>query len=174
MNDRVILRLVYAVTAVVVLLVVALRFMPRPAEIPEFAKGLPALNATINATCTALLIASFLCIRRGRVAAHKRINLAAFILSTVFLLSYVAFHAVAPETRFPRDNPWRPLYLFVLFSHILLAMVVLPLVLISFYRGLTNQIPLHRRIVRWSFPIWLYVTSSGVLVYLMISPHYPF
>jgi putative membrane protein len=174
MNDRIILRMVYAITAVVVVLVVALHYIPRPAVMPEFARHLPKLNAIINATCTILLGVSFLCIRRKKIAAHKKLNLAAFVLSTVFLLSYVAYHAVAPSTLFPKANPWRPVYLFILSSHILLAMIVLPLVLMSFYRGLQNQIELHRKIVRWSFPIWLYVTSTGVVVYLMISPFYPF
>jgi putative membrane protein len=135
---------------------------------------LPALNAILNTTCTLLLIASFACIKRGNVAAHKRLNVTAFILSTLFLVSYVLFHAVAPETRFPKDNPLRPLYLFILSTHILLAMVSLPLVLLSFSRGLSNQIALHRRVVRWSFPMWLYVTATGPVVYLMISPYYPF
>ena len=174
MNDRAILRLIYAVTAVVVLLVAALHYIPRPAVMPEFAKHLPRINALLNAACTMLLGASFICIRRKKITAHKRLNLVAFILSTVFLLLYVAYHAVAPSTLFPKENPWRPAYLFILSSHILLAMIVLPLVLISFYRGLNNQIPLHRNIVRWSFPIWLYVTTTGVIVYLMISPYYPF
>lgn len=174
MRDKIILRFVFAITAVVVLLVIVLRYIPRPHEMPAFAKVLPKINALINATCTILLGSSFLCVRSGKIAAHKRLNLLTFILSTIFLLSYVAYHAVAPETLFPKANPWRPVYLFILSSHILLAMIVLPLVLISFYRGLTNQIPLHRKIVRWSFPIWLYVTTTGVIVYLMISPFYRF
>lgn len=174
MKDRIILRIIYAITAAVLLVVAGLRFLERPAEMPAFAQHLPRLNAFINSACTVLLCLSFVAIRRGRVAAHRRLNLTAFALSTVFLLSYVVYHAVAPETKFPADHPWRPLYLFILGSHILLAMAVLPLVLVSFYRGLNNQVDRHRRIVRWSLPLWLYVTVTGVVVYLMISPHYPF
>ncbi len=105
---------------------------------------------------------------------HKRINLTACVLSTVFLLSYVLFHSFGVETRFPAEHPYRSLYLVVLSTHILLAAIVLPLVLLSLYRGLTNQVSLHKKIVRWSYPIWLYVTISGVVVYLMISPYYKF
>jgi putative membrane protein len=95
-------------------------------------------------------------------------------LSSLFLISYVIFHAFGVETRFPADNPLRPYYLTILISHIILAAVVLPMVLLSFYRGLTGQIEAHKRITRWSMPIWLYVTTTGVVVYLMISPYYPF
>lgn len=174
MNDKAVFRIVAALTAVVLIAVVALRFIERPGELPAFAKVLPALNAGLNATCSVLLVLSLLCIRAGKVAAHKRLNLVTFVLSTVFLLSYVTYHAVAPETKFPADHPWRTVYLTILASHILLAAVVLPLVLLSFYRGLMNQVALHRKIVRWSFPIWLYVTVTGVVVYFMIAPHYPF
>lgn len=105
---------------------------------------------------------------------HKKLNITACVISTVFLLSYVAFHAFGVETRFPADNPLRPLYLTILISHIILAAFVLPLVLLSLYRGLTNQISSHKKITRWAYPIWLYVTTTGVIVYLMISPYYKF
>jgi putative membrane protein len=113
-------------------------------------------------------------IRARRIDWHKRLNIIAFCLSSLFLVSYVIFHAFGVETRFPIDNPLRPYYLTILISHIILAAVVLPLVLLSFYRGLTGQIEAHKRITRWSMPIWLYVTTTGVVVYLMISPYYPF
>ena len=84
------------------------------------------------------------------------------------------YHYFADETKFPADNPLRPVYLTILASHIILAAIVLPLILISFYRGLNLHVPQHKAIVRWSFPIWLYVTITGVIVYLMISPYYKF
>ena len=105
---------------------------------------------------------------------HRKLNLTACILSTLFLLSYVTFHAFGVETRFPTDNPNRPIYLVILSTHILLAAIVMPLVLLSLYRGLTNQVVAHKKITRWSYPIWLYVTTTGVIVYLMISPYYKF
>jgi putative membrane protein len=132
------------------------------------------LNAVLNGTTTILLLVSLWFIKKKDVAMHKKLNLAACVLSTVFLLSYVLFHAFGVETRFPAEHPMRPMYLTILSTHIVLAAIVLPLVLLSLYRGLVNQVSLHRKIVRWSYPIWLYVTITGVIVYLMISPYYKF
>ena len=174
MKDRAVLALVFGLTAVVLAVVVALRFIERPDDVPDWATRLPALNACINGVCTALLLAARRAIRRGRADLHKQLNLATFALSCVFLLSYVTYHAVAPETRYPAESPWRPVYLAVLLSHILLAAVVLPLVLLSFWQALRGNLAAHRRLVRWSWPVWVYVTATGVAVYLMIAPHYPF
>jgi putative membrane protein len=128
----------------------------------------------INGTCAILLIASLNAIKKGHISTHKKLNITAFILSAIFLISYLIFHSYGIETRFPAENSWRLAYLIVLISHIILAAIVLPLVFISFYFGLNNKIEKHRKIVRWSFPVWLYVTISGVIVYLMISPYYQF
>ena len=173
-NEKFYLRLIFTVSIVVFLLVLFLSQLPKAESIPSFVKFLPVLNAILNGTTSVLLIFSFYFIRRKKIQVHKKLNLAAVALSTVFLLSYVTFHAFGIETRFPADNPLRPVYLFILSSHILLAAVVLPFVLISLYRGLTNQVMRHKKITRWSFPIWLYVTITGVIVYLMISPYYKF
>lgn len=105
---------------------------------------------------------------------HRKLNLICVGLSVVFLLSYVLFHYFYSDTTYPAEAPYRSLYLFLLATHIILAAIVLPLVLLSLYRGLTNQVALHRKIVRWSYPIWLYVTLTGVIVYMMISPYYVF
>jgi putative membrane protein len=129
----------------------------------------------LNGTTTLLLILSLYFIKRKNIAMHKKLNITALChFQPIFLLSYVAFHAFGVETRFPADNPLRPLYLTILISHIILAAFVLPLVLLSLYRGLTNQITSHKKITRWAYPIWLYVTTTGVIVYLMISPYYKF
>lgn len=174
MTERNILRFIYALSAVVLLAVVGIYNLPRAERIPDFVRHLPRLNATINAMCTILLVVSFLAIKRGRVTLHKRLNVTTFVLSTVFLLSYVTFHTFGVETRFPRDNPWRPFYLAILLSHIVLAATVLPLVLVAFYRGLSGQVARHRAIAKWAYPIWLYVTTTGVVVYWMIEPYYRF
>ncbi len=173
-KEKIYLRLIFTVSIVVFLLVLFLSRLPKAETIPSFVKYLPVLNAILNGTTSVLLVASFYFIRRKKIAIHKKLNLAAVFLSTVFLLSYVTFHSFGIETRFPADNPLRPVYAFILFSHILLAAIVLPFVLISLYRGLTNQVARHKKITRWSFPIWLYVTITGVIVYLMISPYYKF
>jgi putative membrane protein len=171
-SDKFYSRLIWIISIVVFLVVLVLSRLPKSDHIPAWATFLPRLNAILNGTCFVILLVSFFYIRQKKIHIHRRLNITACILSTLFLLSYVTFHSFGVETRFPVDNPWRPLYLFILSTHILLAAVVLPLVLISLYRGLTNQVIRHRKITMWSFPAWLYVTLSGVLVYLMISPYY--
>lgn len=174
LNEKKILKAIYVISAIVFLVVLILGMLPRAENTPQFIRFLPTLNAFLNGTCCILLVISYIQIRRKNIGMHKRLNLTAFILSTLFLVSYVTFHSFGVETRFPVDNPMRPFYLAILISHIILAAVVLPLVLISFYLGLTGKIDAHRKITRWSFPIWLYVTFTGVVVYLMISPYYNF
>ncbi len=177
MKDKTIFRIVLGISVFVCIAVVILnqKVLPRIEPTPSFVFFLPKLNALLNSTCAVLLICSFYFIRNKKVAVHKRINLIAFFLSASFLVSYIVYHWLIPaETRFPADNPWKYLYYFILVSHIVLAAVVLPLVLLSFHRGLQMQVEKHRKIVRWSFPIWLYVAVTGVAVYLMISPYYNF
>lgn len=167
-------KLIWFLSVTVFLLVLFLSRIPKAENIPSWAAILPTINAILNGCTFVLLMTSFYFIRRKKITIHKRLNIAACILSTLFLLSYVTFHSFGVETRFPADNPMRPLYLFVLITHIILAAFVLPLVLLSLYRGLTMKVESHRKIVKWSFPIWIYVTLTGVIVYLMISPYYKF
>ena len=173
-NDRIALAIIYGVSLLVFVAVVVLSRMPQAETIPGWATWLPGMNASINAVCSVLLVTSWFAIRLGDVGLHKKLNLTTFGLSSLFLVSYVIYHAFGVETRFPADHPLRPLYLFILISHIILAAAVLPLVLISFYWALVGQIDRHRKLVKVSFPVWLYVTVTGVVVYLMISPYYPF
>lgn len=173
-SERSIFRLVTSVSVIVFIAVIILnkKIIPRPEIIPGFVYGLPALNACINATCSVLLIASYIFIRRKKIAIHKKLNLTAFFLSSLFLISYITYHWLAEETSFPKDHPLRPVYLTILISHIILAAGVLPLILLSFYFGLQNKVLQHKKIVRFSFPVWLYVTITGVIIYIMISPYY--
>jgi putative membrane protein len=175
-NDKLYFRIVLGVSIAVFLLVVVLnrKWLPRPDVIPSFVFFLPKFNAIINGTCSILLLISLYFIRNKNVTAHKNTNIVTFILSSLFLGSYVTFHYFANETIFPQDNPIRPLYLVILVSHIILAALVLPLILLSFYQGLMMNVEKHKKLVRWAFPIWLYVTVTGVVVYLMISPYYQF
>ncbi len=176
MSDKVYFRIVLFVSIFVFLVVVLLnrQVLPRPEIIPGFVYFLPKLNAFINGTCSILLLVSLYFIRKKQILIHKRINITTFLLSSIFLVSYILFHYFGNETHFPADNPIRPVYLFILLTHIVLAATVLPLVLLSFYHGLKLNIAKHKRLVRWTFPIWLYVTVTGVIVYLMISPYYSF
>ena len=175
MNEKQTFRVVLAVSLVVLVAVIILnrKILPVPDPVPGFVYSLPALNALLNASCTVLLLFSFMAIKKKNIALHKKINLSTFFLSSLFLISYILYHWMAEETRYPQDHPLRPWYLCLLISHIVLAALVLPMVLMSFYYGLKMDTGKHRKLVRFTFPIWLYVTASGVLVYLMISPFYP-
>jgi putative membrane protein len=162
------------ISSVVFVAVVILnkKILPVPEVIPDFVYKLPKLNALLNGSCTVLLLVSLYMIKEKNIEAHKKLNIVTFVLSSLFLLSYITYHWLAQETAFPLDNPLRPVYLTILVSHIILAAIVLPLILLSFHKGLQMQVEKHKKIVRWSFPIWLYVTVTGVIVYLMISPYY--
>jgi putative membrane protein len=174
MNDKKVFQIIMALSIVVFGVVVVLYSLPKQEFIPEWAKSLPLLNATINGTCSLLLVSSLMAIKRKNMQLHKKLNITTFVLSSLFLVSYIIFHSFGVETKFPEDNPIRPFYLFILLTHIVLAAIVLPLVLVSFYFGLTGKIEKHRKVSKFTFPVWLYVTVTGVIVYLMISPYYQF
>ena len=172
--DGKIWKAVLALSVVVFGVVVVLYNMPKAESIPKFVTFFPKINACINGTCSVLLMTSVYFVKQGKVNIHKYLNITTFVLSSLFLVLYIIWHYFGIDTRYPEDAPLRMLYLFILITHIILAAGVLPLVLMSFYFGLTKNIDKHRRIVKWSFPIWLYVTVTGVVVYLMISPYYNF
>jgi len=183
MSDKLVFRIVMGVSIFVFIAVIILnkKILPVPEVIPDFVFKLPKLNAMINGTCSLLLLLSLYMIKQKNIAVHKKLNIITFCLSAVFLVSYITYHWLAQETMFPAGNSLRPVYLVILISHIVLAGLVLPLILLSFYYGLKIQqadaaiyIQKHKKLTRWSFPIWLYVTITGVVVYLMISPYYPF
>ncbi|MBI3500915.1 MAG: DUF420 domain-containing protein [Bacteroidetes bacterium] len=173
MNDKKFFILSIIISFVVFAVVVILNIIPKPDYVPDFVKYLAPLNATLNGTCSVLLLASLYFIKQKKISTHKKINITAFFLSCLFLVSYILYHFFSEETKFPAENNLRPIYLFILLTHIFLAALILPFILMSFYFGLNMKVPQHRRIVRWSYPIWLYVTITGVVVYFMISPYYP-
>lgn len=179
MRDKGIFRLVWAISIIVLLVIIVLQakiinLFPNHDVLPLWVQFLPKLNAMINGTCAILLITSFYFILKKKVRIHKILNVTALVLSSFFLISYLIFHSAGVETKFGGTGSIRYVYYFILITHIILAAIVLPLVLMSFYRGMKMQVEKHRKLVRWTFPIWLYVTISGVLVYLMISPYYSF
>jgi putative membrane protein len=132
------------------------------------------LHAIINGTVAVLLVFSLRAIRRKNVKLHKKINLTAFVLSALFLISYVTYHYLVEHTVHPGSGAELMIYKIILYSHIVLSAIVLPLILLSFWYGLTNKVQKHKKLVRFSYPIWLYVAVTGVIVYLMISPYYPY
>jgi uncharacterized membrane protein YozB (DUF420 family) len=129
---------------------------------------LPHLNAALNAIAAALLIRGWLLIRRHRWQEHRRYMIAAFVTSALFLLSYVTYHAQAGSRPFPGTGLARTIYFSILIPHVLLAAAVLPLAIVTLRRGLRRDDVRHRAIARWTLPIWLFVSVSGVIVYLML------
>lgn len=190
MSDKFIFRFVAGISVFVfvVVVILSMKIIPKPDVMPSFLYFLPKLNAILNGACSVLLLTSLYYIMHGNVTMHKRINIVTFVLSSLFLVSYIAFHWLSPETKYgdldgdhmvstaekAAAGSIRYVYYVILITHIVLAAGVLPLILLSFYRGLQMQVEKHRKLVRWTFPIWLYVTVTGVIVYLMISPYYHF
>jgi uncharacterized membrane protein YozB (DUF420 family) len=131
-------------------------------------RDLPALNATLNGTAAVLLVTAYNLIRRGKRQAHKRVMLSAFAVSTVFLISYVVYHAHVGSVPYGRTGVLRTVYLTILTTHTILAATVPVLAIVTLRRGLKGDFARHRRIAKWTFPIWLYVSVTGVVVYLML------
>ena len=129
---------------------------------------LPALNAILNGTAAILLVCGFALIRNRRIETHRKVMLAAFTVSVLFLISYLVYHAQVGAVRFRHPGRIRTVYLSILLSHTLLAATVPVLAVITLSRGLKAHFPRHRAIARWTLPIWLYVSVTGVVVYLML------
>ncbi len=175
MKDSTINKIIWGVSIVVFIVVLLLnrKVIPVVVETPKWIYTLPLINAYLNGACSVLLLVSLYQIKKKNIEAHKKINLTAFLLSAVFILLYIPYHYFAPETHYGGQGVVKGIYLFILASHILLAIIVFPLILMSFNRGLQMQVEKHRKLVRFVFPMWLYVTVTGVIVYVMISPYYP-
>jgi len=179
MSDKLISRIITAVSITVLIVVVILQskvlnIFPQKESIPSWVFSLPLFNAIINGSCSILLVLSLYFIKRKNIKAHKNVNILTFILSSLFLVSYIIFHATGIKTTYGGAGVIRTFYYIILITHIILAAIVLPLVLFSFQKGLQMKVEQHKKLVRWTYPIWLYVTVSGVIVYLMISPYYSF
>jgi putative membrane protein len=129
---------------------------------------LPALNALLNGLSAITLLIGYTFIRARRISAHRAAMLTAFAFSTLFLVSYILHHALHGDVRYPLHAALRSVYLPLLASHILLAIVALPLILVTFFFSLTGRIPQHRKIARWTLPLWLYVSITGVLTWAML------
>jgi putative membrane protein len=129
---------------------------------------LPTLNASLNALCTVLLLVAYMHIRGGRIEQHRRTMLAAFTTSVLFLISYVTYHAQVGSKPFPGTGLLRTVYFAILIPHVILAAAVVPLALLTLRRGLRRDDARHRAIARWTLPIWLFVSVTGVIVYVML------
>ena len=129
---------------------------------------MPAVNASLNATSTTLLLLGFWAIRTGQKQLHKRLMVAAFIASAVFLIGYVIYHYTHGDTRYTGEGLIRTVYFVILISHVLLSIVMLPMILTTFYFASQERFVSHKRLARWTLPIWLYVSATGVVIYWML------
>jgi len=169
-RDRFVLQTIGAVSLAVVIVVGYLVVGRRPERdgAPGVAESLPLINACLNATSAALLTGGYVFIRRRRVTAHKTCMVSALLVSTLFLVSYVTYHSLAGSRPFGGQGWIRAVYFPLLISHIVLAAVIVPLALVTVYRAVQGSFIRHVRIARWTLPIWLYVSVTGVLVYWML------
>lgn len=165
-------RLIWIFSAIVFTAVVVLNRVqvaaPDGFDVHVFAR----INAVINSAVSLLLIAGLFSARAGRWMLHRRVMITAMVLSMLFLISYILHHLFAGDTRFGGEGAVKVLYYIILATHILLAAGSLPFILFTAYRALSGRYPEHRKLARRVWPIWLYVSVSGVVVYLMISPYY--
>jgi putative membrane protein len=179
-------RIAYAVSAVVLVLVV-LMGSPRKLNLGIDFSFLPPIHASFNALAAVMLIGAFICIKNKNVLAHRRFIYAAFACSALFLVSYVLYHSTTPEVKYgdldhdgllsdsekmavASSRVW---YLTLLFTHIVVAGVSLPFILLTFIRAYTNQFDRHKKMARWVFPLWLFVAITGPVCYWLLRPYYP-
>lgn len=174
-EDKGIIIWVTIIAIAVPLVVAILLFMPSKIDLAsEWIYFLPHLNAVINSAASVALILGLIFIKSGNITYHRASMTTAFGLGAIFLVSYVIYHAAAESTSFGGEGVIKSVYYFILITHIILAAVALFPILLAYYYGYTDQRAKHKKVVRFAYPIWLYVTISGVLVYLMISPYYNF
>jgi putative membrane protein len=140
---------------------------------PEYIPFLPHLNAVLNTTSALFLMAGYTFIRLGRIRAHRNCQLTALFSSTLFLSSYLTYHYFHGTTRFAGQGIARPIYFTILITHTILAVVIVPLIFVTLYRAFRLDFIRHKRIARWTLPLWLYVSVTGVIVYLMLYHLYP-
>lgn len=161
------------ISIVIPLIVAVLLGLPKKVELGAWTKNLPHAIGLINSLTSVTLILGLIFIKSNKVKAHRLMMITSFVLGAFFLVCYVTYHLSNPENRFSGEGFIRYIYLFILASHILLSVVVLPLVLRALFYATTGQFERHKKIVRFAYPIWLYVSLSGVTVYLMLYQLFP-
>lgn len=174
-QDKLIVPIIIALSIVIPVAVAALMWMPDDFKVEVGivdVRSLPFFHALLNGSTAVLLLMGLILIKNKNIKWHRITMGTAFGLSAVFLVSYVIAKISTPSVHYPDDAPLRGLYFFILISHILLSVPVLPLAMFAIYRGVTGEIEKHKKIVKYTFPIWLYVAVTGVLVYVFMAPHY--
>lgn len=164
------LGIIIGLSAVAVLFLFWLIYFNEGSETaPAWIQNLSAVNAGLNSLSTIFLLLAFREIKRRDFQKHMKFNLAAFVTSALFLVSYVVYHHFVGDTRFMGEGFIRPVYFFILITHIVLSIFVVPLVLASFYFALSGKFTTHKKVSRWTFPVWLYVSVTGVMVFFMLK-----
>ena len=171
-RDKRFLTLIAVLSVLIPIVVAVLFYIPKVGGGKVDVSFLPPFYAFLNFLTAIALVIGYKAVKSGNVIRHRAAMLTAFGLSSVFLVSYVVYHLFGERTIYGGEGVMKYVYYFILITHIVLAVVIVPLVLLSVYFGITNQLSRHRRISRWTYPTWLYVAITGVVVYLMISPYY--
>lgn len=167
--------LIWVLSALAVIIILGTNYIPRSTTGTILGMDLtilPLINAILNGLAFVLLICALVMVKKGKIQAHRNFILSAFGATFLFLISYLTFHAMSGSTSFGSDGVWKYIYYFILITHVSLSVVLLPLALFTLTKGLNMQVAKHRKIARWTMPIWLYVSITGVFVYLLISPYY--
>jgi len=171
-NDKTARLFIFTVSFVVFAAVVILSRVKLEVDLGFDVHIFALINAVINSAVSILLITAYSAVRRKQYVAHRNLMYGAILLSVLFLVSYIAHHLLAGDTKFGGEGAIRYFYYFILITHIFLAAIILPFILFTAYRALTGEFARHTKIARYTFPLWLYVSITGVLVYLLISPYY--
>ncbi|MDR6300182.1 DUF420 domain-containing protein [Mesonia maritima] len=172
-NDRIAVPIIIALSILVPIIVLILMNLPERYNFLGLELGtLPLFHAVLNASTAVLLLSGYFLIKSGDKIMHRNVMITAFGLSAVFLISYVISKISNDPVPYGGEGFMRPVYFFILISHIVLSAIIIPLVLFTMYRGLTGEYLKHKKIARWTFPIWMYVAITGVLVYLFMLPYY--
>ena len=171
-NDGLAKGLIYTISAVVFIAVVILSRVKIEIDLGFNVHVFATLNAVLNSLVSIELVIALVAVKRGNYALHRNLMISAMGLSVLFLVSYIAHHLLADSTPFGGEGLIRYVYYFILITHIFLAAVILPFILFTAYRGLTGEWAMHRKLAKITWPIWFYVSVTGVVVYLLISPYY--
>ena len=164
-------QIIIGASVAIPLVVVILYLIPGVETETDFT-FLPLFNAIVNGTTSLILIAALWAVKNGQINLHRKLMGTALVLSVLFLLSYVTYHYLSESTPYGGEGAWKGVYYFILITHVLLAVAIVPLVLITTVRALTDKFDKHKKIARITWPLWFYVTVTGVIVYIMISPYY--
>lgn len=170
-NVKIVILLISIVVAVLVALLNWV--LPKPENIPAFTEFLPLFHATLNGTVALMLALGLYFIKNGKKEKHQKVMFFSFILSAMFLVSYVVYHSLAPETRYGGAGLDKLFYLILLATHIIISALIMPFILMTFYYAWTDKFEKHKALARKVWPFWFYVAVSGVVIYLMIAPYYP-